>query len=103
MILEEAKHYLKEDSDDADVNTFITGLITAATTYIYGQTGKTKYTKKDGTVIDIDQEELYNICLKMLIAHWYENRGPQIAGTYTRIDHSVDALVNHIALCGDYI
>jgi uncharacterized phage protein (predicted DNA packaging) len=101
MTVEEAKLYLRVDTDADD--TLIQGLLTAAATYIYGQTGKTKYTKRDGTIIDIEQEELYSLCLNLLLAHWYENRGVQINGTVTaKVEHSVDALINHIATCGDY-
>lgn len=108
MTLDEARLYLKEDSTDADVLAFIQSLITAATSYINQQTGKTQVktgTDEAGLPIyaAISTDELYNICLKMLLAHWYENRGPQITGTVmAKVDHSVDALVNHISLCGDY-
>jgi uncharacterized phage protein (predicted DNA packaging) len=106
MTLDEAKLYLRVDgtADDA----LITGLITAAAKYIDGQTGKTqvKTGEVDGvaTYGPIAADALYITAQKLMIAHWYENRGVEVAGTIVaRFSHSVDALVNHIATCGDYI
>lgn len=107
MTLTEAKQYLKQEHTDAD-DTFIQSLVTAATSYVNQQTGKTQIktgTDEDGLPIyaAISTDELYNICLKMLISHWYENRGTAVIGTIVaKFDHAVDALVNHISLCGDY-
>lgn len=100
MTLNDTKLYLKVDNTADD--TFIQSLIAAATSYINQQTGKTKKVVDD-VEVDISTDELYNLCLKMMIAHWYENRGVEIAGNFTKISHSVDALVSHIALCGDYV
>lgn len=106
MTLDEVKLYLRVDSTDEDAG--ITALLAAATSYINQQTGKTK--KITGTdeaglpvTIAIDTDDLYNLCIKLMVAHWYENRGVEIPGSLTRITHSVDALVNHISMCGDYI
>jgi len=107
MTLEDAKIYLRVDVDDDD--DLIQALITAAESYLKEQTGKTKM------VIDIDPEtetlvttdirtsELWNLAVKLLVAHWYENRGVEIPGNLTKINHSVDALAHHIAMCGDYV
>ena len=105
MTLEEVKLYLRVDGTDSD--TDIAAFMLGASAYIDGKTGKTQV--KTGVVDDlpvyrpITADELYNLCNKMLIAHWYEHRGPEVAGTLTKVTHSVDALVNHIAMCGDYI
>jgi uncharacterized phage protein (predicted DNA packaging) len=106
MTLEDAKNYLRVDTDDDDA--LIQALITAAESYINQQTGKIKkIVVVDGepTETDIATDELYNLCVKLLLAHWYENRGVETSGkaTITKISHSVDALVNHIAMCGDYV
>lgn len=108
MTLEEAKNYLRVDTDDDDA--LIQALITAAESYINQQTGKTKMivgTGEDGQPVykDIKESELWKLAVKLLLAHWYENRGVEKASsrnTIAKISHSVDALVNHIALCGDY-
>ncbi|MBU2703881.1 putative phage protein (predicted DNA packaging) [Sporomusaceae bacterium BoRhaA] len=106
MTLDEVKSYLRVDGTDEDAD--ITALMSAAALYITQQTGKTQRVtgyNSDGTAanVDITTDELYNTCNKLLIAHWYENRGVEVAGNLTRITHSVDAIINHIALCGDYV
>ena len=103
MTLDDVKLYLRVDTSDDDA--LIQSLITAAETYIKQQTGKTK--KIVGAEeTDISTDDLYNLCVKLLVAHWYENRGVEKASsrnTIAKISHSVDALVNHIAMCGDYV
>ena len=109
MTLEEAKLYLRVDTDDDD--TLIQALITAAESYVKQQTGKTKRIvgiDQNGQPIyeDIKESELWKLAVKLLLAHWYENRGVEKASsrnTIAKISHSVDALVNHIVMCGDYV
>ena len=109
MTLEDAKIYLRVDADDDD--DLIQTLITAAEAYINGQTGKTKKivgTEEDGQPIyeDIKESELWKLAVKLMLAHWYENRGVEKASSranIAKISHSVDALVNHISMCGDYV
>jgi len=104
MTLDEAKLYLRVDgtADDA----LITGLITAAAKYIDGQTGKTqvKTGEVDGvaTYGPISADALYILANKIMIAHWYENRGIVSPGSVNNIPRSADAIINHIAMCGDY-
>lgn len=105
LTLDEIKLYLRAGDDD-DIT--IAALMAAATGYVNGQTGKTQV--KTGVDADnlpvydeIATDELYNQAIKLMVAHWYENRGVEVPGQLTRISHSVDALVSHISLCGDYI
>ena len=100
MTLDETKAYLRVDGFDDD--DLISALMLAATKYINGMTGKGKVIVGE-VQVDISTDELYNLANKLIIAHWYENRGVEIAGNLTRITHSVDALVNHISMCGDYV
>lgn len=93
MTIEELKLYLRID-DDVE-NILIEAQLKAAIQYIEGMTGKTY--KADN--------EVWNICIKLMVAHWYENREIQASsnrGSIIKIEHTVDALVNHIALCGTY-
>lgn len=106
MTLIELKTYLRIDGTDSDAD--LTAFMAAAISYVKQQTGKTKI--KTGVDVaglpvyaDIATNELYNLAVKLLCAHWYENRCVEAPGQTTRITHSVDALINHIALCGDYI
>lgn len=93
MTLDDAKLYMRVD-DDAD-DTLITSLITAAQQYIERKTGK----------VYKPEDELWNLCIKQLVSHWYENREVQATSTRSNlvtIDHTVDTMISHIALCGDY-
>lgn len=106
MTLDELKLYLRVDANDDD--TLIQSFMTAASSYINQQTGKTKIvTSYDAQGLpitaDITTDELYNLCIKIMVAHWYENRVVEAASrTLSKVSHSVDALVHHIAMCGDY-
>lgn len=104
MDVEEVKTYLRVDGSDR--NAEITGMMAAAAGYIYGQTGKTKRVTTVAALpveTDISDDELYQLCVKILCAHWYENRGIGIIGKYSTISISADALINHIAMCSDYV
>ena len=63
MTLNEVKVYLKLDDDLTEDDELITGLIDAAKTYIEDSTGKS-----------YQDTQLYNLAVKMIVAHWYENR-----------------------------
>lgn len=93
VTLENVKKYLRIEPDNNEEDNLLRDLIVAAKTYVAGITGK---------VYNPDNE-VWNLVVKMLACHWYENRGAEVTGTITsKIAHTVDALVNHIALCGDY-
>ena len=106
MTVAELKLYLKVDGTDEDA--LLESLLAAATAYIDGQTGKTKVktgVDEAGAAVyaAISTSDLYNLAINLMCAHWYENRGVEMAGNLTRITHSVDALVQHISMCGDYV
>lgn len=88
--------YLRIDTNAED--TLLTSLLAAAESYIKQTTGKTL----KGTAA-ITTDELYNLCVKLMVAHWYENRAVQSPTNLTKIDYTVQALINHIALSGDYV
>lgn len=63
-LLEEVKEFLRVDGDTDD--NLITSLILSANRFI-----------KNATNPNVDTDtELYKTALKMLVAHWYENREP---------------------------
>ena len=70
MELTEIKDYLRVDHNDEDV--LLMSLLAAAESYIKQTTGKTL----KGTAA-INTDELYNLCVKLMVAHWYENRAVQ--------------------------
>ena len=96
MELSVMKAYLHIDSTDED--TLITALISAAESFIQQTTGKTL----KGTA-NINTDELYNLCVKLMVSHWIENRAVQAATQLNDFSFSVQALINHIAMCGDYL
>lgn len=95
MELTEIKLYLRIDTTAED--TLLTSLLAAAESYIKQTTGKTL----KGTAA-INTDELYNLCVKLMVAHWYENRAVQTQTQLNSFDFSVQTLLNHITLCGDY-
>lgn len=93
MTLEEAKLYMRVDDDTDDA--LITSLLAAAQQYVERKTGK----------IYKPEDELWNLCIKQLVIHWYENREVQATSTRNNlvtIDHTAEAIISHISLCGDY-
>lgn len=90
LTVEEIKKYLRIDNDEEDL--LIEGQMKAAMRYIEKTTGKTYQ----------EDDEVWNVCVKMLVAHWYENRGVQSSRGNVKYEYSVTSLMNHIALCGDY-
>ena len=97
--IDEMKLYLRvtDTAEDELINTFIA----AADNYILRQTGKTTVLTGE-EYVDIHSDETFLVCLKLLVAHWYENRGIISPTATNKINHTVDALVNHISMCGDY-
>ena len=96
MLVEEIKTYLKIDGDAED--TLLLSFLTAAESYIKQTTGKTLKGEAN-----IDTDELYCQCVKLMVSHWYENRSSQVVGAViNNFDYSIAALINHIAICGEY-
>ncbi|MGL5271850.1 MAG: head-tail connector protein [Selenomonadaceae bacterium] len=87
MKLEDIKLYLRVDGADEDA--LISSLQTAAIQYLQETTGKT-YDAAN---------ELQNMLIKLLVAHWYENRVANDGGS-TEVPHSITALMIHISLTG---
>jgi len=106
MTVQEVRDYLRVDDTCSDLE--IAGQMTAAMELINGQTGKTRCKSgvgEDGLPIyvAISESPLYNMAVKNLCAHWFENRGMEMLGTFTKTPLSVEAIIKQIAICGDYI
>lgn len=70
----------------------ITSLLSAAEMTIVDKTGKLPPDEGD---------DLYQVAIMMLAAHWYDNRTP--TGTEIReIPYTMDMLIAHIAICSRY-
>jgi uncharacterized phage protein (predicted DNA packaging) len=92
MTLDDVKNYLRVDGDITEDDALIADFITAAKSYIEHTTGK-----------EYVDDSVYNLGVKMLVAHWYDHRelSPHSGGV-VEYPHSVTAIINHIAFCGAY-
>lgn len=99
--LEEVKAYIRA-GDSGEEDEEITGMLAAAIELFYSKSGKTH--TADGA--DLFESPLARMGVKMLIAHWYDNRGVQYLGgmkNVSDIPYSVDAILGHITTSEDYI
>lgn len=81
MELQEVKDYLRIDSNDDDA--LLQSLIVSSDQYL-----------KNAGCDSSENPELYATAQKLLISHWYENRGPAVVGaTATMLDHSLQSMI----------
>lgn len=83
-MLDNIKDYMKIDSSDEDL--VITALITSAETYLQNAGIKKDY-----------QNELYNLAIKLLVIHWYENR--EIVGSANKLAFSLENIITQLQYC----
>ena len=83
-MLDNIKDYMKIDSSDEDL--VITALITSAETYLQNAGIKKDY-----------QNELYNLAIKLLVIHWYENR--EVVGNAGKLAFSLDNIITQLQYC----
>ena len=55
-----------------------------------------RYLKNAGCVVT--EGELYNLAIKILVSHWYENR--EVLGKADRLAHSLDSIITQLKYCG---
>lgn len=97
-MLAEVKLYLRIDEDIED--ELINSLISAAESYIKSASGKTQ--TADGK--PLEEDELFKTTVKMLVAHWYDNRGTEYVGkTVSKIGNSFNMLLSQITVSEDYV
>lgn len=102
----DVKLYLRVGGSTED--TLIAGLVTAAQKFIKQQSGKTLVVvppvapATESTTAAIDTDELYILAVKRLVARMYSHRGDNLAQSAAKEDPTVQMLINHIAMCGDY-
>ncbi|EPY2286637.1 head-tail connector protein [Clostridium sporogenes] len=95
MQLDELKEYLRIDGEDED--TTLSSLLFAAKSYIKNGTGLEEDMIKNDEIL-----ELYKLCLKLLISHWYENRVIETTGpNFHKLSFSVDSIL--IQLEAEYL
>lgn len=89
MTLEDLKLYLRVDSDDEDLD--LAPMLEAAQQYL----------KNAGVNIDQDNK-LVDLCIKILVSHWYENRGIVNVGVTTeKLDYTIDNIITQLKYTGD--
>ena len=87
MELNEIKQYLRIDGDED--NELLSSLYLATKSYIENATGITEDMAQENGKL----KELYNLTNKILLAHWYENRVPQMTGSnFHKLDFSLESL-----------
>ncbi|WP_251612919.1 head-tail connector protein [Senimuribacter intestinalis] len=91
---EQLKEYIKYSGDDETV----IALCNAAIEKAESETGKRFALKEDGE----PESDLYWLAVKMMTAHWYDNRGIASDKPQTDIPMSAGMILDHIALCGIY-
>ena len=90
-------------------NALIASLTAAAQKYIQQQTGKTLVVvppvapATESTTAAIDQDELYVLAVKRVVARMYSHRGDNLPERSAKEDPTVQLLINQIATCGDYV
>ena len=86
-MLEKIKEYLKIDGNDEDIT--IQTLITSAELYL-----------KNAGVIEDYQNELYDLAIKMLVLHWYENRESVLVGSISKkLEFSLSNIITQLTYC----
>ena len=91
MELERFKTYARIDHADEDV--LIESMLTAADNAVRDMTGKDP--PKAG-------DELFDMAVLQLAAHWYENRTPVTDAAVNEVPFTLQVLLNHIALSSRY-
>lgn len=91
MELERFKTYARIDHADEDV--LIESMLTAADNAVRDMTGKDP--PKAG-------DELFDMAVLQLAAHWYENRTLVTDAAVNEVPFTLQVLLNHIALSSRY-
>lgn len=87
MELNELKEYLRIDGEDEDIT--LSSLLLAAKSYIKNGTGLEENMIKDNETL-----ELYKLCIKILVTHWFENRAIETTGpNFHKLSFSVDSIL----------
>jgi len=90
--LDLVKQYLKLETALTDDDNLLEALITAAGTFIKNTAGKTFE----------DENSLYDLALKLLVSHWYDNRNAVTDKPVNNLPYSLNAILEHLSLCGEY-
>lgn len=90
ITLEETKQYLRISYENDD--TYIESLITMAKQLIKEQTG----------VEYVEGDEVYKMTILQAVAHFYDKREAYSEKAVTTVPYTLDCLIKHIGMRGDY-
>lgn len=86
MTIDDIKKYLRIDYDDED--SLLSSLNNAAEQYLY-----------NSGAINL-QGPLYDLAIKMLISHWYENRVAVNIGSISKeLEFSLNSIITQLKYC----
>lgn len=102
LTLNDVKIYLRLCCETTDEDELIKHFMAAAADIIKNQSGKKEYRDSADTLTPIENDSLFMLCIKMLVAHWYDNRGMADNGGQRDVPYSVKEIINHISLAGYY-
>lgn len=85
MNIEDIKQYLRLDDDSDDL--LLDGLIFAAKNYM----------SNAGVQEKNEENDLYDLCIKLLVSHWYENR--EVTGTTNKLAFSLESIIVQLKYC----
>lgn len=88
VTLDELKLYLRLDATDTTEDSLLTSLNATAEEYLKNATGFTFST---------DVPEMAKMIIKLLVAHWYENR-EVVSSSYNneKVHFTVESLINQL-------
>lgn len=85
MTIEEAKEFLRIDGNDEDL--LIQSLLTAAENYL------------TNAGVTVTSGPLYELAIKLLVSHWYENRAVVGVGKADKLAFSLDSIIAQLKYC----
>ena len=91
ITLDEAKQFLRLETDFTDEDEFINSLIMAAEQYIKNATGK---------IFD-NTNQLAVLAVKLLISHWYDNRQIDTSTAVNKLNFSLDCILTQLIYCDE--
>lgn len=84
-LLDEVKQYLKIDDTEDDIESYIS----AAECYL-----------TNAGVAKNEDNKLYCLAVKMLVTHWYDNRGVVVVGSISKsLEYSLRSIINQLKYC----
>jgi len=103
-LLAELMQYCKVEveASDFEVTGFLTPLFYSATALIEAQTGKA-FSETPLTLPAAEaRRQLYWLAIKMIVLHWYDNRGLVDSKTINSLPYNAQEIIKIIAMDGDY-